>query len=45
LKTKKGIDFRKFRKVLLMMKKGEHLTVEGVERIRKMTAEMNRGAT
>ena len=43
LKTKKGIDFRKFRKVLLIMEAGEHLTVEGIDKIRKITSEMNRG--
>lgn len=44
LKTKKGIDFRKFRKILLMMQKREHLTAEGISRIREITSEMNRGA-
>jgi len=44
LKTKKGINFRKFREVLLMMQKGEHLTEEGIERIRKVSSEMNREA-
>ena len=42
LKTKKGLDFRKFRKILLMMEAGEHLKVEGIEKIRKITSEMNR---
>ena len=43
LKTKKGIDFRKFRKILLMMEAGEHLTAEGIEKIRTIAGEMNRG--
>ena len=43
LKTKKNVDFRKFRRILLMMEKGEHLTGEGIERIREITGGMNRG--
>ena len=43
LKTKKNIDFRKFRKVLLMMEAGEHLTADGIAKIRKIASEMNRG--
>ena len=43
LKTKKNIDFRKFRKVLLMMEAGEHLTADGITKIRKIASEMNRG--
>ena len=43
LKTKKNVDFQKFRKVLLMMREGDHLTKEGVERIRTIAGEMNRG--
>ena len=45
LKTKKNVDFRKFRKVLLMMDKGVHLTSEGLEEIRQITAQMNRGSS
>jgi len=44
LKTKKGIEFRKFRKILLIMQKKEHLTIEGVARIREIASGMNRGA-
>jgi len=44
LKTKKGIEFRKFRRVLLMMQEGLHLTEDGLLKIREITAEMNRGA-
>lgn len=36
LKTKKLVDFIKFRKVLLMMKEGKHLTQEGIEEIRHL---------
>ena len=43
LKTKKNLDFIKFRQVVLMMDKGIHLTAEGVEEIRQIAAEMNRG--
>lgn len=44
LKTKKGIDFRKFRTILLMMQEGLHLTEDGLLKIREIAAEMNRGA-
>jgi hypothetical protein len=43
LKTKKHVDFEKFRKVLLMMEAGEHLTPDGIERIRAVAGQMNRG--
>ena len=42
LKSKKRQDFLKFRKVVLMMEKGEHLTDEGIERIREIAGQMNR---
>ena len=42
LKTKKRQDFLKFREVLLMMEKGEHLKEEGLERIREICGQMNR---
>ncbi len=41
LKTKKNIDFKKFRRVLLMMKRGGHLTPEGVKVIRQIAQSMN----
>ena len=44
LKTKKNVEFLKFRDVLLLMEKNAHLTADGVERIRAIAAEMNRGA-
>ena len=44
LKTKKNVDFHKFSTILRMMDEGAHLTSEGVERIRAIAAEMNRGA-
>jgi hypothetical protein len=43
LKTEKNIDFKKFRHVLLEMEKGNHLTSEGVEEIRRIASQMNRG--
>ena len=43
LKTKKHIDFMKFRHVLLLMEKGEHLKPDGIEKIRNIAAGMNRG--
>ena len=43
LKTKKNVEFRKFRDVLLLMESDAHLTAEGVEQIRAIAAQMNRG--
>ena len=45
LKTKKNVDFRKFRKVLLKMEKGMHLTSEGIDEIRIIAGQMNRGGS
>ena len=42
LKTHKNVEFRKFRRVLLKMEKGEHLTAQGIEEIRAIVAQMNR---
>jgi hypothetical protein len=41
LKTSKSVDFKKFRKVLLLMEQDEHLTVDGLERIREIKNTMN----
>ena len=41
LKTRKRVDFAKFRKVILLMQKGEHLTPEGLEKIRQIKTTMN----
>ena len=43
LKTQKRLEFLKFRKVLLRMEKGEHLTQEGLTAIRAIAAQMDRG--
>ena len=42
LKTKKRVDFEKFRRVLLIMRSGGHLMAEGVEEIRIIASQMNR---
>ena len=44
LRSKKAIDFLKFRDVVLLMKQGVHLKPEGIERIRSIASTMNRGA-
>ena len=43
LKTKKRIDFLKFRQIVMIMEQGEHLKQEGIEKIRLIAREMNRG--
>ena len=43
LKTRKNVDFLKFRDVLLLMDAGKHLTAEGIEQIRSIAQQMNRG--
>ena len=44
LKSKKRIDFEKFRDVILLMGKQEHLTREGLSKINKIANQMNRKA-
>ena len=41
LKTRKRVDFEKFRKVILLIEKGEHLEPEGLEKIRQIKRSMN----
>ncbi len=43
MKTKKRVEFQKFRRVCLMMNRGDHLTPEGLEEIRRIAGQMNRG--
>ena len=43
LKSKKRLDFEKFRRAVFMMEAGDHLQPEGVEKIRRLAAQMNRG--
>ena len=45
LKTKKNVDFLKFRDVLLLMENDAHLTKEGVDKIRTIAGQMNRGVS
>jgi hypothetical protein len=42
LKTRKRIDFLKFRDIVNLMERGEHLTKDGVEQIRAIADQMNR---
>ena len=42
LKTKKRIEFEKFRDVLRMMQQKEHLTTAGIEKIKNIADAMNR---
>ena len=44
LKTKKNVDFKKFRQILLKMEAEVHLTTEGIEEIRSIASKMNRGS-
>nr|YP_009367549.1 putative LAGLIDADG homing endonuclease [Pseudoneochloris marina]ARK14539.1 putative LAGLIDADG homing endonuclease [Pseudoneochloris marina] len=41
LKTKKNLDFLKFRKILLMIERKQHLTVEGLLKIDSIRLQMN----
>ena len=41
LKTKKRIEFQKFRKVLLKIQRGDHLTLNGIEEIRNLKNQIN----
>ena len=42
LKTRKQVDFLKFRDIVNLMNRGEHLTRDGVDRIRSIADQMNR---
>lgn len=44
LKSRKRVEFIKFREVVNLMSQGGHLTKDGVERIRDITEQMNRKA-
>lgn len=44
LLTTKRMNFEKFRRVLLMMERKEHLTLKGIEKIREIQQTMNRTA-
>ena len=43
LKSKKKIDFLKFRKILQLMQNREHLKPDGIEAIRAIASKMNTG--
>ena len=43
LKSKKQVNFLKFRDVLFLMRRGGHLTEEGIGKIRSIASAMNRG--
>ncbi len=43
LKSRKRVDFAKFRTILRLMNEGQHLNRDGIEKIRKIAAGMNRG--
>ena len=45
LKTNKYSDYLLFKKVVIMMQKGEHLTVEGLQKIINIRASLNKGLT
>ena len=42
LKTQKHVEFRKFRRILMLMDQGAHLTEQGLEEIRDVVKQMNR---
>jgi hypothetical protein len=43
LKTAKKQDFLSFRRIIILLKKGDHLNSEGLKKIRTIAAGMNRG--
>lgn len=43
LKTKKKLDFLKFRKIVMMMKENKHLEKDGIEKIKQIAETMNKG--
>ena len=45
LKTKKLADYLLFRDAAMMMKRGEHLTFEGLQKIINIRASLNKGLT
>ena len=45
LKTRKNVEFNKFRRILLKMEAGDHLTQEGIEEVRRIAKQMNRGSS
>ena len=43
LKSRKRVDFARFRKILYLMRQGKHLNREGIEEIRAIASSMNTG--
>ena len=43
LKSKKRVDFLKFRRAIMLIGRGEHLKPEGIQRIQDIASSMNRG--
>ena len=43
LKSKKRVEFARFRKILHLIHQGKHLDLKGIEEIRAITATMNTG--
>jgi hypothetical protein len=44
LKSKKRVDFARFRKILRLMSQGKHLELQGIEEIRAIASTMNTGS-
>ena len=44
LKSKKRVDFARFRKILHLMNQGKHLQTEGISEIREIASVMNTGS-
>lgn len=44
LRTVKSSSFERFAEVITLMKRGDHLTLEGLTRIKELASRMNRGS-
>ena len=44
LKSKKRVDFARFRKILHLINQGKHLNIDGIEEIRAIASVMNTGS-
>ena len=44
LKSKKRVDFARFRKILHLITQGKHLNIDGIEEIRAIASVMNTGS-
>jgi hypothetical protein len=45
LKTKKHSDYLLFKEAVMIMQRGEHLTIEGIQKIVNIRASLNKGLT